>query len=371
MSLSKLRRFSLATSLALCCVTAPAIAQDKDAAKKLADQAKATGDQCEQMQLLCRAADADPKNKGYRDDCTAARGVLSRKDDSNVEKAATFLGGGNVASAKRFANFVCKYNVKQYAQAQDILQSINAQETKAEAKNQPPPVAQPQPQPVQAPVVASTPPPTQAPPPQTQPQQAPATQAAVNQPKPNTPTPQQAPPPNNAQNKGVPAPPKPAPEPVAVTVQKLLDQAVRAKTAGNLQDARRGFAEALRLDPGNGAATVGRAEVEARINSDPAEQAKTLAQAIRDFYSFKYQDAESGLTDYLSSTTARSRGAAYFYLGATRLSIQVMETSSQKVETILNNPNVQKSFKQARDEHYQPVEKYVSPLILRAWRGAN
>jgi tetratricopeptide (TPR) repeat protein len=151
----------------------------------------------------------------------------------------------------------------------------------------------------------------------------------------------------------------------------LLDQAARSKAAGDLQGARRAFAEALRLDPSNQFAIVGRGEIEARINSDPAEQAKTLAQAIRDFYSSKYQDAESGLTDYLSSPTARSRGAAYFYLGATRLSLEVMEKSSQKLETLLANPNVQRSFKQARDEHYQPVDRFVSPLILKAWRGGN
>jgi outer membrane biosynthesis protein TonB len=367
-----MQRFSLLAALLLSSVARPTYAQDSKAAKGYVDQAKATGDQCEQMQLLCKAADADNKNKDYRDNCTAARGVLSRKDDRNVEQAATFLGNGNAASARRFAGFVCKYNAKQYAEAQDILQGIKTQEAKAEAKPAAPQPAAPQPQPAPAPVVAATPAPTQQAPvaqPQQQPQQAPPTQTAAMQPKPNTPAPSNQPA-NNAQ-KGAPPAPKPAPEPVAVTVGKLLDQAVRAKTAGNLQEARRAFAEALRLDPGNGAATVGKAEVEARINSDPAEQAKTLAQAIRDFYSYKYQDAESGLTDYLSSTTARSRGAAYFYLGATRLSIQIMETSSQKMDAILKNSNVQKSFKQARDEHYQPVEKYVSPLILRAWRGAN
>jgi outer membrane biosynthesis protein TonB len=365
------RRLSLISTLLIGSLAPPSFAQDSKAAKQFADQAKSTGDQCEQMQLLCKAADADAKNKDYRDNCTAARGVLSRKDDRNVEQAATFQGNGNAASARRFAGFVCKYNTKQYAEAQDILQSLKAQEAKAEAKPAVSQPATPQPQPTQAPVVAAAPPPVQTPTaqPQQQPQQAPPTQTATTQPKPNTPAPsnQSA----NTAQKGAPPPPKPAPEPVAVTVGKLLDQAVRAKTAGNLQEARRAFAEALRLDPGNGAATVGKAEVEARINSDPAEQAKTLAQAIRDFYSYKYQDAESGLTDYLSSTTARSRGAAYFYLGATRLSIQVMETSSQKVDAILKNSNVQKSFKQARDEHYQPVEKYVSPLILRAWRGSN
>jgi hypothetical protein len=127
------------------------------------------------------------------------------------------------------------------------------------------------------------------------------------------------------------------------------------------------YEAALRAQPTNMAALTGKNAVQAIINSDPAEQAKTLAQAIRDFYAGKYSDTEDELSSYLSSTNVKSRGAAHFYLAAARLSRSLLEKSASQSR----RDEISKLFKQSTGEQYKPVERYVSPLIMDAWRSAN
>ena len=188
-----------------------------------------------------------------------------------------------------------------------------------------------------------------------------------------------APPPSNvAKNNPPPQPanqPKPgqpattAPEDPAVTAARLMDDANKAKAAGKLQDALKAYEAVLRIQPANGEAVAGRSAVQIAINSDPLEQAKTLAQAIRDFYASKYSDAEDELSSYLSSNKATSRGAAHFYLAATRLSKVVFDKQStpQNLQAAVHSSEVQRLFKESRSEQYKPVERYVSPLVMEAW----
>ena len=158
---------------------------------------------------------------------------------------------------------------------------------------------------------------------------------------------------------------------VTAEVNKLLDEAGKQERANNLQAAVHAYDAVLRLQPANQAAANAKTALNARINSDPAEQAKSLAQAIRDFYSSKYADAEDSLRAYLDAPTARSKGAASFYLGATRLYEKILSSSGQKPETAIASAEVQRPFKEARAAGYQPVERFVSPVIMRAWKNAQ
>ncbi len=166
---------------------------------------------------------------------------------------------------------------------------------------------------------------------------------------------------------------QPAPPPVDINVQvgKLLDEANKAAAANQLQTALHGYENVLRLQASNGAAQAGKADIEKKINSDPAEQAKSLAAAIRDFYASKFPDAEDALRSYLDAPSAKSKGAAYFYLGATRLYEKILSSSTQKVDIALASAEVQRPFKDAHTAGYQPVERLVSPVVLRAWRAAQ
>lgn len=166
---------------------------------------------------------------------------------------------------------------------------------------------------------------------------------------------------------------QPPPPPVDINAQvaKLLDDANKAAAANQLQSAMHAYDSVLRLQAGNAAAQAGKADILKKINSDPAEQAKSLASAIRDFYGSKFADAEDALRSYLDAPTAKSKGAANFYLGATRLYEKILSSSSQKAETAIASAEVQRPLKEARTAGYQPVERLISPVVMRAWKAAQ
>jgi tetratricopeptide (TPR) repeat protein len=186
---------------------------------------------------------------------------------------------------------------------------------------------------------------------------------------PTTPVIQQSQP-SPVANKSVSGPKLPI-EDDAAKIARLLDEAAKEAHANNLQEALKAYEAALRIQPANSIADAGRKDVQAAINRDPVEQAKTLSQAIRDFYDAKYSETEDELTTYLSSPTARSRGAAYFYLGATRLCVSILEMPGQKGASAIHNPEVQRPFKEAREANYQPLAKYLSPVVMRAWQSSS
>jgi tetratricopeptide (TPR) repeat protein len=402
-------------------------------AKGFFEKAQATSDQCLQMQYVCKAAEMDTKKKDYRQACDASRASLVASDRDSLKKAHDAFDSSKFPQATRYANYVCKANAEQYAEAQQIVKDVQ------KALAPPAPVTATAPAPAAPVVVAKV---DQS---STFLKQAkdafdagsfdaartaagqvtdPALKSMANdilasisryqadlmaakqheangdidgaikgyqvalginahvpdgtaahlQELENKLHPAAT---QVAKGQSLPANPKNQPakpvEDPAVTVAHLLDDADKAKAAGKLQDALKLYEAALRLQPGNAAATTGRSAVQAIISSDPAEQAKTLAQAIRDFYATKYSDAEDELSSYLSSTNVKSRGVAHFYLAATRLSRSLLDrpASPQSVQAALHNPEVQRLFKQSRSEQYKPVERYVSPLILDAWRSSN
>lgn len=161
----------------------------------------------------------------------------------------------------------------------------------------------------------------------------------------------------------------PAPDP-GLEAARVIAEARQAESH-NLQEAMKLFQAAQHLQPTNPEAVAGLKRVQEAINSRPEEQAKVLGDAIRAFYGSNYSDAEDGLTSYLSSATAKYRGAAYFYLGATRLYREILETYGHKAQEAGSSPQVQRSFKDARNACYRPVGKYLSPIVLSAWNVSS
>ena len=132
-------------------------------------------------------------------------------------------------------------------------------------------------------------------------------------------------------------------------------------------DALRLYQAILRSYPGNVDATAGLKRMQDVINSDPAAQAKVLADAIRAFYSYRYTEAEDDLTTYLSSPAAKYKGAAHFYLGASRLSRHTIQDSVKEAQGVATSDEVQRPFKDARTACYRPVARFLSPVVLSAW----
>lgn len=149
-------------------------------------------------------------------------------------------------------------------------------------------------------------------------------------------------------------------------VADLLRQAV-LKEAQHPGEALKQCQQAEHLLPNNEEAKTCVARLQKQIGSDPAEQGKVLAAAIRAFYGANYSDAEDGFTSYLAFPTAKYRGAASFYVGASRIYQEILEGSGKKTQDVIKSSPVQNRFKDARAACYQPVGKFVSPVVLTAW----
>jgi tetratricopeptide (TPR) repeat protein len=387
---------------------------------------------CKRMLDACQAASLDPKKKDYREECDRDKTAISRSDEAMKNKALDAINTKDLATAKRITNLmVCSADIKQTLQsqiadatpkdqpppppqpkadqsstflaeansafnsgkfdaavssaqqvtdpnlkplAQDIINKVNAYHTDVAAaraaegsKDYAGAISNWQ----KAQGISSNGP------------DSPASNIARLEPLAHPPTvpvagnptvpPHGDPlPPKNDPKKQPPQPQptNPKPDPGA-QVATLMDQATKAEASNNMQAAVRAYDAILRLQPDNPIATTKKAALLVRINSDPAEQAKSLTTAIRDFYSSRYTDAEDSLQAYLDAPTAKSKGAAHFYLGATRLYEKILSTSGQKVDSALASTEVQRQFKEARASGYRPLEKFVSPVIMRAWQSAQ
>ncbi|HEY0264259.1 MAG TPA: hypothetical protein VGC07_07030 [Granulicella sp.] len=114
--------------LALCATGAGA--QD---AKALRAQANAETNQEKQVQLLCQAADLEPKNKEFRKDCEVSRAALINSDRQALKTALDANDAGQAAKAKRYAKYVSSLDPDTFHQAQQLLAKLNAADSAAPA----------------------------------------------------------------------------------------------------------------------------------------------------------------------------------------------------------------------------------------------
>jgi|GEM_PF-3519017 len=418
-------RLAACSSFLLALVLYAAVSADAQDAKKLHDQANSETSQEKQVQLLCKAADLESKNKEYRKDCDMARNALITSDKQALKTALDAADSQQTAKAKRYAKYVSSLDPDTHRQAEQLLAKLNAGDA-------PPPTT--------APV---TPPPQQnqsgallaqaltaydsgnlqAAKTAAQGVTDPAVKTAANrilsdidryngcvsaghqheQAKeyadaersyqsalelnshvsgddlagktrnmhqlasvPQAPvTVAKLEQPKPAAKAPVTAPPPVSPE---ERKKQLLSESALAMNRNDLDTAGRKFKQVLDLDPSNEDAKRGLAEITAQLSKDPIRLEKTLREAITAFYTSNFEDATARLNRYLGADGGKKKGAAYFYLGATEATLSFLDDPSRRASLA---KSAQDDFKQARSAGYQPVEKYVSSRVLAVWKSSG
>src|SRR5882757_889085 len=403
----------------------PADAQD---AKKLHDQANSETSQEKQVQLLCKAADLESKNKEYRKDCDMARNALITSDKQALKTALDAADSQQTAKAKRYAKYVSSLDPDTHRQAEQLLARLNAGDA-------PPPTTTPVVPPPQQnqsgallaqALTAYDSGNLQAAKTAAQGVTDPAVKGAASriladidryngyvsagrqheQAKeyadaersyqaafdinghvsgddlagktrnmhqlasaphaPVTVAKQEQPKSPSPVTKVPPtAPPQVSPE---ERKKQLLSESALAMNRNDLDTAGRKFKQVLDLDPSNEDAKRGLATITAQLSKDPVRLEKTLREAITAFYTSNFEDATARLNRYLGADGGKKKGAAYFYLGATEATLSFLDDPSRRVSL---TKAAQDDFKQARSAGYQPVEKYVSGRVLAVWKSSG
>lgn len=163
----------------------------------------------------------------------------------------------------------------------------------------------------------------------------------------------------------------PAPPDNSVKIKNSLAEAQDDEGKGNLEAALTAYEQVLALDPQQADAIAGKQRVSDSIGKDPQVLEETLINGIRSYYQSHLTEARDALSLYLTEGGTRSKGAAYFYLGATFMTQAFLSDPRNKA----NHDSLQRSavqeFQLAKQEHFKPVEKYVSPKILAVWNQSG
>ena len=143
----------------------------------------------------------------------------------------------------------------------------------------------------------------------------------------------------------------------------------------NWQGALTAYNQVLALDPKQPDALAGKVQAQDAmknaIANDPKALEDTLVTGIRSYYESHFTEARDAISLYLTAGGTRSKGAAYFYLGATMLSQALVSDPKNKDDHDRLQQNALQQFQQAKQERFRPVEKYVSPKILAVWNQSG
>jgi hypothetical protein len=377
-------------------VVPPLNAQErpKQQAKELAEKARNEGsDRAKQVQDFCQAAQLDPKEKKYADDCNNYRIGLIQDDTAILAAAISAYKSHDLERADSQAKLVTSYDPKLSGQARFLLdlirnqrllnqvqaawtkgdfdavialtQSMTNNDTKASAGTYVINVNTYRGYLDQAQRMESS-----------NPQEAIRQLSLARDLNPNGPG-------NPAgkiaelqkaiQTKSAPPPltntQKPAGNSaaeIAKKVTKLLSDAREAEKRGNQQDALTDYAAVLKLQPGNAEAQSSTDRIQKAIQSDPAAAKSELKTAIHYFYNSQFDDARRALMSYLEAPQmAHDPGVADFYLGATLIERSMLQTPRAQWQGPSKDALL--AFEQARKANYNPVRAYVSPTLLKIW----
>jgi hypothetical protein len=399
-------------------------------AKTLRAQANSESNQEKQVQLLCKAADLEPKNKEFRKDCDVSKAALINSDKQALKTALDASDAGQAAKAKRYAKYVSSLDPDTRHQAEQLLAKLNAADAPATlAAAQPSTASAPNQSALLAQAVTAYESGNLA--------AAKATAQGITDPsvKPAAgrilsdidrysgyvsagQRQEQAKEYADAERsyqsalelnahvsaddlagktqrmrQFAAAPAQPASalvaaknQPKAPTIEakaakpqvpelspeekkrRLLEESAQAMSRNDLDGAGKKYKQILDIDPANEDARRGLAQITAALNKDPVRLEKTLREAIAAFYCSQFEDAESRLNRYLGADGGKKKGAAYFYLGATEASLAFLDDASRRPS---RTRQAQDDFKQARSAGYQPIEKYVSTRVLTVWKGSG
>jgi hypothetical protein len=149
-------------------------------------------------------------------------------------------------------------------------------------------------------------------------------------------------------------------------LQSMLVAAKRSEASGNLKVALQSYDAVLHSDGGQKEALAGKARVLDAMKNDPQALEATIRSSVTHFYSSDFEQAEDEAQAYLQGGGRSYVGAAHFYLGACLESRSLlMSPATTDPDQLLEKAKAE--FLLARQAHYQPVEKLISPRILMTW----
>jgi hypothetical protein len=153
----------------------------------------------------------------------------------------------------------------------------------------------------------------------------------------------------------------------AAKIRALLAAAASDESKGDLRGALQHFNNALALDGLQPDAIAGKKRVTAELRKDQTALTASLADGIRSYYNSDFTHATEEFNLYLSGSGTRDQGLAHFYLAAALLSQAILADPHDAAQAQDLRQNAQQQFALARQAHYKPIDKLVSPKILAAW----
>lgn len=158
-----------------------------------------------------------------------------------------------------------------------------------------------------------------------------------------------------------------APTGVNDKLKAALAEAHAAEAGKNNDAAIAAYDRALAINPYLTEALTGKQKLVDALQKDGDALESKLASGISSFYKSHFTESSAALSLYLTAGGTHNKGAAHFYLGATLASEALLSDPQTKVEKKTLHDQALMEFQLARREHYQPVQKYLSPRILALW----
>jgi len=156
-----------------------------------------------------------------------------------------------------------------------------------------------------------------------------------------------------------------------VNVVALMSEAERALKKGDKAEARRKYAEVLAAEPSNARAREALDSLKGGDGqSTGSELDVLLANAMREFYTQRYEQSELHIQAYLDVNGSK-KALSYFYLGASKLTRFYLGGEKKSEEQLLKD--AQSAFKKAKESgsFRPPGSEYISPRIIRAFKQTS
>ncbi len=149
----------------------------------------------------------------------------------------------------------------------------------------------------------------------------------------------------------------------------LVEKGKAEEASGDLKGALSSYTAALADDSGNHVAHEGATRLKAQMQSS-SNHKDLVAAAVRSFYAGQFAEAEQQLAPLSADAGTKWRGAAAFYLGASRL-YRILQEKDVTAEQAFRDTQAHAAFQQAKALGYAPASALISPTLLRLWQGLH
>jgi tetratricopeptide (TPR) repeat protein len=153
----------------------------------------------------------------------------------------------------------------------------------------------------------------------------------------------------------------------SIKIKSDLADAHNHEEKGELDAALASYERVLELDPTQTDALAGEQRVSDKLRKDPTALEDALIAGIRSYYQSHLSEARTAISLYLTEGGQRSKGAAHFYLGATLMTEALLLNPENRATFDSLQRDAKQEFLLAKQEHFKPAQKYVSPKILAIW----